>query len=218
MLLLHGYCLHRRIPVQRRPAQDAVGKSEDRLLETAVFSWPTNGEMMPWLDASSDRDDARPRRRRSRAALQRLLDYLRSVPNWTGAMPASISWPIRWATTCAQCASGDAAVRSGEGPLPRIFKNIFLMGADEDNDAFQDPRKACPGCRSSPKRCMSTCTQRPGAHDRRHEQRPARPSQHRSAGAQLVAHKVTLVDCTDVLPRAPSGTPIINTTAAGATR
>ena len=59
LMYLHGYAC----TVENAFANATLLKNQwapnDKVLESAVFSWPANGEMRPILDYASDRDDAR---------------------------------------------------------------------------------------------------------------------------------------------------------------
>lgn len=199
VLLLHGYACTVEDALSNAAQLKTLWAPEDRLLETAVFSWPTNGEMMPWLDYASDRDDARSSAKAVARALQRLLDYLRSVPksDWCNANIHLVAHSMGnyLLRNALQAMLSDL----GERPLPRIFKNIFLMGADEDNDAFQDPRKLAR---------LPELAEAVHVYFARNDlaltiadTSKGLPDRLGSTGPRVLSslpHKVTLVDCTDV--------------------
>jgi len=117
--------------------------TEERPMKVVVFSWPADGTMIPLLSYYSDRDDAKM----SGIALSRLflkaLDYFRDIG------PKKFCW--RQIHLVAH-SMGNYVLRQavqavikerGGASLPRVFENIFMMAADEDNDTFELDHKLC---------------------------------------------------------------------------
>jgi len=141
LLLLHGYACTFQDALSNAAELKTLWSTSSRPLETAVFSWPANGTVTPWLDYASDRDDARSSAKAVARALQRLLSYLRELDreDWCNANIHLVAhsmgnYVLR---NALQAMLSDV----GERPLPRILKTVFLMAADEDSDTFEDPKK-----------------------------------------------------------------------------
>lgn len=141
VLLLHGYACDFETALSNAADLKAAWSTAGRPVETAVFSWPADGTIKPWIDYASDRDDARSSAKAVARALLRFLDYLREVERgrWCNADVHLVAhsmgnYVLR---NSLQAMISDLGARR----LPRVFKNIFLMAADEDNDAFEDPGK-----------------------------------------------------------------------------
>ena len=113
-----------------------------RPLNVVVFTWPSDGSMMPLLAYRDDRTDARL----SAPAFARALAKLNDLLNEIGRHDA-----------CGGCihlmchSMGNYVLRCGIqdvirtlGGLPRLFDQIFLMAADEDHDAFEHDYKLKP--------------------------------------------------------------------------
>ncbi|MBX9945338.1 MAG: alpha/beta hydrolase [Reyranella sp.] len=141
LLLLHGYACTFPEALSNAAELKTQWGTASTPLETAVFSWPANGTMTPWLDYASDRDDARSSAKAIARSLERLMDYLGQLKraDWCKADIHLVAHSM-----------GNYALRNalqallsnhGGRPLPRLFKNIFLMAADEDNDAFEHESK-----------------------------------------------------------------------------
>ncbi len=141
VLLLHGYACDFETALSNAAEIKASWGSPSRPLETAVFSWPADGVIMPWLAYASDRDDARSSAKAVARALLRFVGYLREIDRhaWCNANIHLVAHSM-----------GNYVLRNalqamisdiGGRPLPRLFKTIFLMAADEDDDAFEDPKK-----------------------------------------------------------------------------
>ncbi len=141
LLLLHGYACTFPEALSNAAELKTRWGTGSMPLETAVFSWPANGTMTPWLDYASDRDDARSSAKAIARSLERLMDYLGQLKraDWCKADIHLVAHSL-----------GNYALRNalqallsnhGGRPLPRLFKNIFLMAADEDNDTFEHESK-----------------------------------------------------------------------------
>ncbi len=141
VLLLHGYACTFPEALSNAAELKTQWGTSGNPLETAVFSWPANGSMTPWLDYASDRDDARSSAKAIARSLERLMSYLGQLDKkeWCNARFHLVAHSM-----------GNYALRNalqallsnhGGRPLPRLFKNIFLMAADEDNDAFEHDSK-----------------------------------------------------------------------------
>jgi len=141
LMLLHGFACTVEDAFSNAAQLKTVWAPADKAMESSVFSWPTNGRMVPFLDFASDRDDARSSAKAVSRTLQRVLEYMRSVkkPDWCNAdfHLAAHSMGNYLLRHAFQALLSDV----GQKPLPRLFKNIFMMAPDEDADTFEDPNK-----------------------------------------------------------------------------
>lgn len=141
VLLIHGFDCSFENALSNAAELKTLWGTKGKPLDTGVFSWPSNGRLVPWMDYRSDRDDARSSAKAVARSLERLLSYLRKLDraDWCDADIHLVAHSM-----------GNYVLRNalqamlstvGERTLPRVFKNIFLMAPDEDNDAFEDPGK-----------------------------------------------------------------------------
>lgn len=141
VLLLHGYACTFPESLSNAAEIKTQWGTTKKPLEVVVFSWPANGSMTPWLDYTSDRDDARASAKAIARALERFMTYLRDLPP---------ELQCKADIHAVAHSMGNYALRNafqallsdyGGHTLPRLFKNIFLMAADEDSDAFEKLEK-----------------------------------------------------------------------------
>ncbi len=141
VLLLHGFACSFEDALSNAAELRTQYGTRARPLHSGVFSWPSNGSLTPFIDYRSDRDDARFSAKAIARAVERLISYLHKLDrkDWCRSDIHLVAHSM-----------GNYALRNalqamlstvGDRPLPRIFKNIFLMAPDEDNDAFEDPAK-----------------------------------------------------------------------------
>lgn len=199
LLLLHGYAC--TFPGALSNAAELKNAYSTRAvpLETAVFSWPANGETVPWISYASDRDDARSSAKAVARALRRIMDYLQGLPRdeWCNQRVHLVAHSM-----------GNYVLRNalqamisdfGSRTLPRLFDTIFLMAADEDADAFETDRKLA----RLPELAQSIQVYF-AANDRAltiSDKTKANPDRLGSTGPRVLTslpHKVTLVDCAPV--------------------
>ena len=103
-----------------------------------AFSWPSNGKVAPPWQYFSDRDDAEASGKAMARALLRLLEFLNATREQGVKCEQRIhlvahsmgNWALRHTVQGLRGLSGDGALRP-------IFDNVFLMAADEDDDALQ---------------------------------------------------------------------------------
>ena len=139
LAFIHGYnvSFHEAILTGAR-----IVKNYSAPLNVVVFSWPSDGSMMPFLAYKRDRTDAKVSAPALARALLKLRDFLVEV---------------RAEEDCGSKlhlmahSMGNYVLRHGiqealatGGRLPRLFDQIFLMAADEDDDAFDHDYKLQP--------------------------------------------------------------------------
>ncbi|MEL7313985.1 MAG: alpha/beta hydrolase, partial [Cyanobacteria bacterium J06559_3] len=141
LIVIHGF------NVTFQKAVESAANMSDRYAQLSggiyrpnifVFSWPSNGELFEYKD---DRHDAKASGYAFARGLEKLAGFLRNVEN---------------GEPCQQCINliahsmGNYVLRhalqeiqkiSDSRLMPRIFDNIILAAADEDNDAFEYEHK-----------------------------------------------------------------------------
>jgi len=107
-----------------------------RTINVVVFSWPSDGEAVPWLSYYSDRSDAAASAPALARAYLKLKAYLLSLP------------PEAYCLQCVHLMAhsmGAFVLRNGLQELltkypqdvARAFDQILLAAPDEDDDAFE---------------------------------------------------------------------------------
>ena len=164
LVYLHGFANTFENGIARAAALQtlynlAAGNGPDPVV--FAFGWPANGRTFPATEYFSDRDDAKLSGTAMARALLALLRFMESVmaedrasiraaraqdqvppravlKRCQGRLHVLAHSMGNWALRHAVLSIRDALhVR----PLPRLFKNAFLVAADEDADALGEPNK-----------------------------------------------------------------------------
>ena len=117
-------------------------------LNMVVFCWPSDGEMIPLLSYYRDRDDARVSAQAMARAFLRLRDWLQDL-EYESTKKKNGRRPCRQKLHLVAHSMGNYALRHAvqairrelNGRLERVFDNVFLMAADEDDDTFEKDYK-----------------------------------------------------------------------------
>ncbi len=139
LIFLHGFantfesCLERGAQLQER----YLVRGEQP--HVFVFSWPSDGKTFPVTAYHSDRSDAAVSGDAMARALARLLDFLREGGERCGCRIHLVAhsmgnWALRHAVIGIR-------MHLNVDRLPQIFDTVFLMAADEDDDAFEHDHK-----------------------------------------------------------------------------
>lgn len=138
MVFIHGFNVSFKEAITRTAQlkQFYAGRPMTWLL----FTWPSDGSMLPFKAYASDRDDARASGVALGRGLQKLASFLHaSAPDeFCGQRVHLMSHSMGgYALRCAlQSILGNN--RSG---LRRLLEHILVFAADEDDDAFELPHK-----------------------------------------------------------------------------
>lgn len=104
------------------------------------FSWPSDGSMMPWFAYSNDRRDAAASGPAFARGILKLRDFMQGLTDQQNCgqkihliAHSMGNYVMRHALQEMRAQTGDR--------LPRIFDQVFLMAADEDDDAFEYDHK-----------------------------------------------------------------------------
>lgn len=141
VVFIHGFNFSFREALQRT-AELARFYGEDKFL-WFLFSWPSNGEMIPFRSYWDDRADARTSGAALGRGLQKLAHFLRGChpETYCGQKLHMIAHSMgNYALRHAVQAIRD----SGARPMRRLFEEILLFAADEDEDAFEQENKLVP--------------------------------------------------------------------------
>lgn len=121
-------------------AQLQAAYASDRPMLGFTFAWPSDGEMVPKLSYLSDRDEAARSGPAIARAFLRLIDYLCKIDSDDYCL-RNIHVVAHSMGNYALRHTLQALIARQQGRLPRVFRNIFLMAADEDDDAFEHDHK-----------------------------------------------------------------------------
>lgn len=148
LILLHGFGSTLQDSLERAAQLKVAWGTPARPLEVAVFSWPSDGRtLLPRLSSGfrlayfNDRSDAEASREAISRALRRLVDYFRRLPEEEACGRRMHLVAHSMGNYALRHALQSFARDYRPGAMPRLFENIFLMAADEDDDAFEEPRK-----------------------------------------------------------------------------
>lgn len=160
IVYLHGFANSFENSVVRAAALQSLYSSTKQKVMVVLFSWPSDGQVAPAWNYFSDRDDAEASGLAMGRALKRLVEFLeemRKVDRET-ILAAQRLGEVPDRDALRQCtrrlhilahSMGNWALRHAlrkfielnEGRTPRVFDCAFLMAADEDHDALQEPLK-----------------------------------------------------------------------------
>ncbi len=142
VIFIHGYNVTFReaLTATARLELNFRSHSGGNGINAVLFSWPSDGSMMPFLAYASDRQDAAASGPAFGRGILKLVNFLQ------GASPEE---------ECAQCihlvahSMGNYVLRHAlqtirgqfAGRLTRVFDQIFMMAADEDDDTFEHAHK-----------------------------------------------------------------------------
>ena len=171
----------------------------------ALFSWPSDGSMMPFIAYANDRQDAAASGPAFARGLLKLADFLRgSTPK--EACDHRIHLVAHSMGNYVLRHTVQEILAHHPGRPPRIFDQVFLMAADEDDDTFEHDYKLKQLPRLAKRvnvyfnngdRAMAISDKTKGNPDRLGDDGPRVP--------RGIPGKVTLIDCTPVVERHTDG-------------
>ncbi len=140
VILIHGFASTFNTALKRAAEIKQKYRYGDRELNVLVFSWPANGEMVPLLSYYSDRNDAQASGVAMARSFLRLREFLENLgqENFCRQSLHLVAhsmgnYALRHAVQAIRAELGN--------DIERIFEHIFLMAADEDDDAFEKDHK-----------------------------------------------------------------------------
>jgi esterase/lipase superfamily enzyme len=134
VIFIHGY------NTKFREALQGVAQLKqfygERPMTYFLFTWPSDGSMLPFKAYASDRDDARASGVALGRGLQKLASFLhgtrpedycgQSIHLFAHSMG---NYALRWAVQAIQGSAGSN--------IRRLLDQVVLFAADEDDDAFE---------------------------------------------------------------------------------
>ncbi|MEJ8570191.1 alpha/beta hydrolase [Microbaculum marinum] len=143
LVLVHGYASTFETSLQRGLQLADLYKPNGQPLNVVVFSWPADGKMTPYMSYFNDRNDARDSGEAMARAILILKEYIESLTpeercdRAIHVLAHSMgNYALRYGVQRLRSRLGDK--------LPRLFQEILLVAADEDNDAFDHDHKLRP--------------------------------------------------------------------------
>ena len=168
-------------------------------VNVVTFSWPSDGSMMPYIAYANDRQDAAASGPAFARGLLKLADFLRgSTPE--EACHHRLHLVAHSMGNYVLRHTLQEYLRHSQGRPPRLFDQVFLMAADEDDDAFEHDHKLKFLPRLAKRvnvyfnnkdRAMAVSDKTKGNPDRLGDDGPRIP--------RAVPGKVTLIDVTPVV-------------------
>ncbi|MDE0052535.1 MAG: alpha/beta hydrolase [Rhodospirillales bacterium] len=135
--LIHGYASDFETALARAAEISVDYSTQSKRMIGFVFSWPSNGSMIPLLDYYSDRDDAKTSGFAIGRAFQLLTQFLKELKD-SSYCQQSIHLVAHSMGNWALGNALDDIIELYNGKPPRLFDQVFLMAADADNDALEE--------------------------------------------------------------------------------
>ncbi|HKJ51597.1 MAG TPA: alpha/beta fold hydrolase [Gammaproteobacteria bacterium] len=201
VVFIHGYnvsfkeALTSAARIKRNFSTDSGGPG----INVVAFSWPSDGSMMPYIAYGNDRQDAAASGPAFARGLLKLADFLRgSTPE--EACEHRLHLVAHSMGNYVLRHTVQEYVHQSSGRPVRIFDQVFLMAADEDDDAFEHDYKLKPLTRLAKRvnvyfnnedRAMAVSDKTKGNPDRLGDDGPRVP--------RGIPGKVSLIDVTPVV-------------------
>ncbi len=140
LVFIHGYANDFKNTMERAAClahhwRIGLGDASRHAIPFA-FSWPSDGSMTPFIAYQDDRQDAAFSGFAMARSLMKLVEFLHSNKSARCEQRIHLvshsmgNWALRHMVLSLR------AIFDRQR-LPRVFDNVFLMAADEDNDAFE---------------------------------------------------------------------------------
>ena len=180
-------------------------------VNVVLFSWPSDGSMMPYIAYANDRQDAAASGPAFARGLLKLGDFLRGSTA-EEACDQRIHLVAHSMGNYVLRHTVQEILAQSPGRPARIFDQVFLMAADEDDDTFEHDHKLKQLPRLAKRvnvyfnnedRAMAVSDKTKGNPDRLGDDGPRVP--------RSIPGKVTLIDCTPVVGGAIEHSYFLNT-------
>lgn len=113
---------------------------DGREVNVVVFSWPSDGEKVPWMSYYSDREDARASGPALARAYLKLLEFVGELGEEEHCQRCLHL--MAHSMGCYVLRQGlQAILAKDSNKLTRLFDQILLAAPDEDDDAFETDEK-----------------------------------------------------------------------------
>ena len=201
VVFVHGYnvSFHEALTSAARLKRNLSTAEGGPGVNVVAFSWPSDGSMMPYIAYGNDRQDAAASGPAFARGLLKLADFLRgSTPE--EACQHKIHLVAHSMGNYVLRHTVQEYMRQSAGRPVRLFDQVFLMAADEDDDAFERDYKLKPLPRLAKRvnvyfnnedRAMAVSDKTKGNPDRLGDDGPRVP--------RGIPGKVSLIDVTPVV-------------------
>ena len=210
LVFIHGFNVSF---VDALRAGAALAASIPQDVNVVVFSWPSDGDCVPYMSYYSDREDARASGPALARAYLKLFDFIRELREAEVSKRLANGETAHGSDLCQRCihvlahSMGNYVLRQGvqairvkdQRKLVRMFDQVIMAAADEDDDAFELDDKL---------RILPTLARRITVYHNRYDralvisdQTKANPDRLGSEGPRmmdLLPKKVILVDCSRI--------------------
>lgn len=158
IVYIHGFANSFENSVNRAAALQELYSTDQQKVMVVLFSWPSNGQVQPAWNYFSDREDAQASGLAMGRALARFVEFLEDlrIEDHQTILAARKEGEVPNKSDLKQCtrrmhllahSMGNFALRHAllkfaeinGGRIDRVMDCAFLMAADEDNDALQQP-------------------------------------------------------------------------------
>lgn len=142
LVYIHGYnvSFKEALSAGARLKQNLSSHDDGAGLNVAIFSWPSNGSAMPYLAYGSDREEAKASGSAFARAFLKLSDFLRGASPEEECAQSVHLMAHSMGNYLLRHAIQEVRAHHPDRP-PRIFDEIFMMAADEDDDALEHDHK-----------------------------------------------------------------------------
>ena len=150
LIFIHGYNVSwKNAAASALALQCMLNQKGDKPTVVILFSWPSDGSMMPFAAYKSDRSDARDSAQAVGRGFLKLRDFLGKLKQkpkpgeeHLQACNQSINLLCHsMGNYVLQNALGKLAGYANGNRMPRIFDNIFMCAADVDDDILEKGEK-----------------------------------------------------------------------------
>ena len=138
LVYIHGYnvTFKQALTASARLASNMRSHDDGNGVNVVLFSWPSDGSAMPYLAYASDRQDAAPSGPAFARAFLKMADFLRGSTSDEECQQKIHLLAHSMGNYVLRHAVQE--IRSNfPGRPPRVFDQVFMMAADEDDDTFE---------------------------------------------------------------------------------
>ena len=142
IIFIHGYNVSFRegLEAAKGMTENFAEIADGRGVNVALFSWPSDGSMFPWLAYASDRRDAAASGPAFARGILKMVDFLHSATRKEACKQRLHLFAHSMGNYVLRHALQEIIRQTGGCPS-KVFENIFLVAADEDDDAFEYDHK-----------------------------------------------------------------------------
>ena len=138
IIFIHGYNVSfmEGLEAAKKMIENFAEVANGRGVNVALFSWPSDGSMVPWLAYASDRRDAAASGPAFARGILKVVQFLHSATRKEACKQRLHLFAHSMGNYVLRHALQEIIRQTGGCPS-KVFENIFLVAADEDDDAFE---------------------------------------------------------------------------------